>query len=165
MANSGFGELLRLRADFVTLKLYCNNPRTFMFALVDAGLFAQVSYRLLRAWRLSPLHIALLRGLAERLVELFTKIHLPTGLQAGPGLLLIHGHGTVINAHAVLGSNVTIYHRVTIGVRFLNDESPKIGNGVTIGSGAGVFGPIFIPDGTTIPANAVVTPKTGIRKS
>jgi serine O-acetyltransferase len=35
-----------------------------------------------------------------------------------------------------------------------------IGDNVVIGTGACIFGPVHIPSGAKIPANAVVTPKT-----
>jgi serine O-acetyltransferase len=46
---------------------------------------------------------------------------------------------------------------VTLGLRRTNERgAPRIGNGVDIGAGAKILGPIRVGDGAVIGANAVV---------
>jgi serine O-acetyltransferase len=80
----------------------------------------------------------------------------PFQVPAGPGLFLPHaGRGVIIHPTARLGAGVTLYHQVTIGVR---DERPAavIGDGVFIGAGAKILGPVCIGSDAKIGANAVV---------
>lgn len=82
---------------------------------------------------------------------------LPRSVLAGPGLRLPHsGRGVVLHPAVELGSGVTLYHRVTLGVRVGRDDAPRVGDGVYIGCGAAVLGDIWIGDGARVGANAVV---------
>jgi serine O-acetyltransferase len=67
--------------------------------------------------------------------------------------------GVVIGETAEIGDDVLIYHGVTLGglSGHPGKRHPTIGNGVAIGAGAQVLGPIAIGDGARIGANAVVT--------
>lgn len=85
---------------------------------------------------------------------------LPHEVWCGPGVKLEHGgRGVILHPSVSLGSEVTIYHRVTIGVR---DDRPAaaVGDRVEIGVGATLLGPIVVADGTRIGANAVLTQST-----
>lgn len=85
-------------------------------------------------------------------------INIPGPTQIGPGLLIGHAGGIVVNAAAVIGSNCNISHQVTIGVsRGRNAGTPKIGDRVYIGPGSVIIGNITIGDDAAIGANAVVT--------
>jgi serine O-acetyltransferase len=84
---------------------------------------------------------------------------LPPWTVVGPGLVLEHaGRGVMVNGRAVLGSNVTLYPRVTIGTAQAGKTAPVpvIGDGVTIGVGASVLGGVTVGDGARIGAGAVV---------
>jgi serine O-acetyltransferase len=76
----------------------------------------------------------------------------------GAGLFIDHGHGVVIGQTAEVGTDVTIYHGVTLGGTSLNEgkRHPTVGSRVTIGAGAKILGAITIGDGSRIGANAVV---------
>jgi serine O-acetyltransferase len=76
------------------------------------------------------------------------------GAEFGPGFVLIHSDGVVINGSVKAGSNVKIEHQVTIGAE--RRQSPIIGNDVFIGAGAKIIGSVTIGDGARIGANAVV---------
>ncbi|KAD3515263.1 hypothetical protein GD627_13370 [Arthrobacter yangruifuii] len=83
---------------------------------------------------------------------------LPGNVQCGPGLRLPHGgRGVIIHPNAVIGSGVTIYHRVTIGVSG-NDvyNVPTLGDGTYVGCGATLIGRIKVGTGAKIGAGAVV---------
>lgn len=101
----------------------------------------------------------------EKLLELVFGVYVPFGAQIGGGLVIYHYHGIIINGQAQIGKNCRLYARICIGSRFPGDGVPQIGDDVTIGTGACLFGPITIPDGAVIPANAVVTPgdMSGVR--
>ena len=70
--------------------------------------------------------------------------HLPHGL-----------YGIVVSHNASIGSNVTIFHQVTIGEG--KDGAPIIGDNVYIGAGAKIIGRIQVGNNVKIGANCVVT--------
>ncbi len=74
--------------------------------------------------------------------------------QFGPGFVLIHSYGVVINADVRGGRDVKIEHGVTIGAE--KNEAPILGNNVFVGAGAKILGGVRIGDNTKIGANAVV---------
>jgi len=80
-------------------------------------------------------------------------ISIPLRCQIGGGLQMPHTNGIVINVGAKVGFNCDIYQQVTIGDM---KGCPTIGNGVFIGPGAKILGPIFVGDGACIGANALV---------
>jgi serine O-acetyltransferase len=98
--------------------------------------------------------------LLEKLLELIFGVYIPFGAQIGGGLIIYHYHGIIVNGKARIGRDCRLHARVCIGNRFPGDGVPRIGDNVTIGTGACVLGPVDIPSGVVIPANAVVTPKT-----
>jgi serine O-acetyltransferase len=83
--------------------------------------------------------------------------HLVIGRSAdfGPGLVLVHTFGTVINSDVKAGSNIIIEHGVTLGAE--KKASPVLGDNVFIGAGAKIIGGIRIGNNVKIGANAVVT--------
>lgn len=86
---------------------------------------------------------------------------IPASIECGPGLRLRHlGRGVIIHPKSVLGSRVSIYHRVTIGED--KGRVPVIGSRVQIGAGATVIGGVRVASDaedapTYIGAHAVVT--------
>ncbi|WP_226344452.1 DapH/DapD/GlmU-related protein [Agilicoccus flavus] len=85
---------------------------------------------------------------------------LPHEAWAGPGLKLEHGgRGVILHPSVSLGRDVTIYHRVTIGVK---DGRPaaSVGDRVYLGAGCVILGPVVLGEGCRIGANAVVTNDT-----
>jgi serine O-acetyltransferase len=101
--------------------------------------------------------------LLHRLAQGKVAIDLPSGLRAGPGLLLVHGWGIVVNKDAHIGSNVTLFNGVVIGRKDTISPSgretqyPFIGDDVWIGPHAIVIGGIRIGDGAIVGAGSVVT--------
>ncbi|MBV8077149.1 MAG: hypothetical protein JO284_12160, partial [Planctomycetaceae bacterium] len=113
---------------------------------------AMILYRLMqwsRRWRLAPLEI-----LFNKLNAVCCNCIIGRGAEFGPGLVLIHSTGVVINGRVRGGSNVLIEHQVTIGAE--RRQNPVIGDDVFLGAGAKVLGPVSIGDGARIGANAVV---------
>lgn len=81
---------------------------------------------------------------------------MPFEVTAGPRLSLQHaGRGVVLHPDVRLGSDVRIYHQVTLGVRDAGGP-PVVGNGVFIGAGAKILGQVRVGDRSMIGANAVV---------
>lgn len=81
---------------------------------------------------------------------------LPHEVWAGPGLKLEHGgRGVIIHPSVSIGSGVTIYHQVTIGVRD-GRGAAAVGDRVFIGAGARLLGPVRVGDGARVGANAVL---------
>ncbi len=125
-------------------------------ALFYPGVHAVWGYRVAhRLWSANYRFLA--RGLSF-LVRGWTSVDIHPGAQLGPGLFIDHALGVVIGETAEVGENVTLYHGVTLGGRGLEKgkRHPTVGNGVTVGAGAKVLGPITIGDGARIGANAVV---------
>lgn len=87
-----------------------------------------------------------------------TGIEIHPGATIGRGLFIDHGDGVVIGETTVIGDNVTIYQGVTLGGtgKETGKRHPTIGNGVTVGAGAKVLGPISIGDNSKVGAGSIV---------
>jgi len=100
--------------------------------------------------------------LLHRLAQSSAGMDLPYTLSAGPGLMLIHGWGIVINQKATLGSNVTLFNGVVIGQKdIVSSEGrtinyPTIGSEVWIGAHAIILG-VAIGEGAIVGPGSVVT--------
>jgi serine O-acetyltransferase len=90
--------------------------------------------------------------------RMLTAIEIHPGATIGRRVFIDHGCGAVIGETAVIGDDVTLYHGVTLGGTSLErgKRHPTLGNGVIIGSGAQVLGPVTVGDGARIGSNAVV---------
>jgi serine O-acetyltransferase len=87
-----------------------------------------------------------------------TGIEIHPGATIGRRFFIDHGMGVVIGETAEIGDDVTIYHGVTLGGTSWKEgkRHPTLGNGVVVGAGAKILGPITIGDGAKIGSNAVV---------
>lgn len=87
-----------------------------------------------------------------------TDIEIHPGATIGRRFFIDHGAGAVIGETTEIGDDVTLYHGVTLGGTSLEPgkRHPTIGDGVVIGSGAQVLGPVSVGAGARIGANAVV---------
>jgi serine O-acetyltransferase len=92
------------------------------------------------------------------LVRWWTGIEIHPGARIGRRFFIDHGMGVVIGETAVIGDDCTLYHSVTLGGTSWNKgkRHPTLGNGVVIGAGAKVLGPIDVGDGARIGSNSVV---------
>ncbi len=146
-----------LRADYrraYAQTSYQGALRKTLFTFTSPGFQAVWGYRLAR-WFMHR-HIPFVGAVIQRFVEVWTGISLPPEATIGPGLLIQHFGGIVINGSAVIGSDCTFHHGVTIGNRVPGGPSPRVGNRVMVGVGAVVLGGITIGDDVEIGANAVV---------
>lgn len=133
--------------------------RRTLFTLTNPGFQAAACYRLGR--RLLELKVPLLGVMLQRLCEVWTGISIPAEAKIGPGLLILHSGGIVINSKAVIGRDCTLHHGVTIGNRRSGGGSPVIGDRVMIGAGAKVLGEITVGSDSEIGANAVLLESVG----
>ena len=120
--------------------------------LATDGTAAMMLYRLMqwsRRWRLFPLEM-----LFNKLNVICGQCIIGRGADFGPGFVLIHSQGVVINGSVRGGSNIHIEHQVTIGAE--RNQSPVLGSDIFIGAGAKILGAVTIGDGARIGANAVV---------
>jgi len=87
-----------------------------------------------------------------------TGIEIHPGATIGPRFFIDHGMGVVIGETAEIGSDVTLYHGVTLGGTSLNKgkRHPTLGDRVVVGAGAKILGAITIGEDTRVGANAVV---------
>jgi serine O-acetyltransferase len=88
-----------------------------------------------------------------------TGIEIHPGATIGRRFFIDHGMGVVIGETALIGNDVTLYHGVTLGGTSWNKgkRHPTLEDGVVIGAGAKVLGPITISAGAKVGSNAVVT--------
>ena len=103
-----------------------------------------------------------LRWLARftaHLSRFLTGIEIHPGATIGRRFFIDHGMGVVIGETAEIGDDVTLYHGVTLGGTSWSKgkRHPTLENGVVIGAGAKVLGPITIAAGAKVGSNAVVT--------
>lgn len=99
--------------------------------------------------------------LIPQLLSLFNRVvfatQLPASAQLGRGVRLNYsGLGTVIHKRAIVGDHVEIGPGVVIGGRSEIWEVPVIEDGVQIGVGAKILGPVRVGREAIIGANAVV---------
>lgn len=107
---------------------------------------------LLRTWR-----IPLVPRLLYALNRILFSVVLPPSVQVGKNVLFGYsGLGIVVHAKCRIGNDVKIGHGVTLGGRSGLKDVPIIEDGVHIGAGAKILGPIRIGQGAHIGANAVV---------
>ena len=102
-----------------------------------------------------------LARLVNHIARFFTAIDIHPGARIGRNFFIDHGF-TVIGETTEIGDDVTIYQCVTLGGTNPADgvpgkRHPTIEDGVIIGSGAQVLGPITVGARARVGANSVVT--------
>ncbi len=120
--------------------------------LLTDGTWAMLYYRLMQyshRWRLWPLAMVF-----NKLNTVLCNCIIGRGAEFGPGFVLIHSTGVVINGSVRGGSNVFLEHQVTIGAE--RRQMPCLGSDIFVGAGAKILGSVTIGDGARIGANAVV---------
>ena len=99
--------------------------------------------------------------LVNHISRMFTAIDIHPGATIGRNFFIDHGF-TVIGETAQIGDDVTIYQNVTLGGTnpangVAGKRHPTLADGVIVGSGAQVLGPITVGPRARIGANSVVT--------
>ena len=147
----------RLREDLASVRERDPAARSTLEVLTCyPGIHALMFHRLAHgAWR---------RGwfwagrFASHIGRLLTGIEIHPGARIGRRVFIDHGMGVVIGETAEIGDDVVMYHQVTLGGRSRGrfKRHPTIGDGVLLGAGAKVIGPITVGEGTQVGANALV---------
>lgn len=134
-------------------------PRSRWEVLLYPGVWAMGMHR--AAHWLFRGELYFLARFINHISRFLTGIDIHPGAEIGRNFFIDHGF-VVIGETSVIGDDVTVYQLVTLGgTNPTSGEGgsrhPRIGNGVIIGSGAQVLGPITVGDRARIGANAVVT--------
>ena len=123
-----------IAADLRRKAVWCyENDRfvTLVKVVFTDGTLAMILYRLMqwsRRYRLTPLELVF-----NKLNAICCNCIIGRGAEFGPGLVLVHAIGTLINGRVRGGANVTLYHQVTIGGE--RGQVAVLGDDVLIGGG------------------------------
>ncbi|MBU1362748.1 MAG: serine O-acetyltransferase [Gammaproteobacteria bacterium] len=119
---------------------------------VHAILTHRLSHRLwLAGWRF-PARLLSFVG------RTLTNVDIHPGATIGRRFFIDHGACVVIGETAEVGDDVTLYHGVTLGGTSWNKgkRHPTLADGVVVGAGAKILGPISIGERVRVGANSVV---------
>ena len=119
---------------------------------VHAVLTHRLSHRLwLAGWRFPA-------RLLSFLGRTLTNVDIHPGATIGRRFFIDHGACVVIGETAEIGDDVTLYHGVTLGGTSWNKgkRHPTLADGVVVGAGAKILGPITIGERVRVGANSVV---------
>lgn len=142
-----------------SLAHYDRDPACAYYAmpiLYFKGFHAVQAYRVAH-WLWQQQRHALARFLQSRIATVF-DVDIHPAARIGSGLMVDHATGLVIGETAVVGSNVSILHGVTLGGCGTGGgpRHPQVGEGVLISAGAKLLGPVSIGAGAKIAAGSVV---------
>jgi serine O-acetyltransferase len=135
------------RSELETLLLYPG---------IHAIIWHRIAHSLWRAeWRF-------LGRFVSWLSRFLTNIDIHPGATIGQRFFIDHGAGVVIGETAEIGDDVTLYHGVTLGGTTWSPgkRHPTLEDGVVVGAGAKILGPITVGRGTRVGANSVVIERT-----
>jgi serine O-acetyltransferase len=121
--------------------------------LASDGSTAQILYRMMRFCQCH--HLGFVAMLIYRWNAAVSHAVIGRGADFGPGMVIVHSIGTVINSEVRGGSNVVLEHGVTIGSE--KGRCPVLGDNIFVGAGAKIIGDVRIGCDVKIGANAVVT--------
>jgi serine O-acetyltransferase len=149
----------RLKAYLDSIHARDPAPRSRAEILLYPGVWAVFYHRI--AHRLFKRGWFFLARVVNHWSRWMTAIDIHPGATIGRNFFIDHGF-VVIGETAEIGDNVTIYQCVTLGGTSPDNgvagkRHPTILDGVIIGSGAQVLGPVVVGERSRIGANAVVT--------
>lgn len=120
------------------------------------GLHAVAAYRVAHwLWRR---RLRLPARFLAHLARAFTGIEIHPGARIGRRLFIDHGMGVVVGETSEIGDDCFLYQGTTLGGTSLEPgkRHPTLEDGVVVGAGAKVLGPITLGRGAQVGANAVV---------
>ncbi len=134
-------------------------PRSRAEIMLYPGVWAMIFHRLAHWFYGGKLYF--LARLVNHFSRFATGIDIHPGAKIGHNLFIDHGF-TVIGETAEIGDDVTIYQCVTLGGTNPTNgvpgkRHPTLSDGVIVGSGAQILGPITVGKRARVGANAVVT--------
>jgi serine O-acetyltransferase len=121
-----------------------------------SGVQAVLFYRLTHfLWRYRLYWLARFVSTFARWV---TGIEIHPGAVIGRRFFIDHGMGVVIGETAIIGDDCMLYHGVTLGGTTWDKvkRHPTLKNGVVIGAGAKILGPIILGENVRVGSNSVV---------
>ena len=121
-----------------------------------SGVQAVLFYRLTHfLWRYRLYWLARFISTIARWV---TGIEIHPGAVIGRRFFIDHGMGVVIGETAIIGDDCMLYHGVTLGGTIWDKvkRHPTLKNGVVIGAGAKILGPIILGENVRVGSNSVV---------
>ncbi|WP_309068529.1 serine O-acetyltransferase EpsC [Microbacterium sp.] len=149
---------LHVREDVEAARLRDPAARGFLeIATLYPGLHAVWAHRVNHAlWRRGFRFVA---RAGSQITRWLTGIEIHPGARIGRRFFIDHGMGVVIGETAEIGDDVMLYHGVTLGGTTLSrgKRHPTLGDGVAVGAGAKILGPVTIGAHSAVGANAVVT--------
>lgn len=98
--------------------------------------------------------LSLIGAILNQLNPILTHAVIGRRAQFGPGFIILHSIGLVINTGVIAGRNLTLENGITIGAD--KGRAPVLGDNVYIGAGARVIGGVRVGNNVRIGANAVV---------
>lgn len=124
----------------------------FVYPGFHAVLFHRVCHRL---W---VKNFKFLANFIAHISRWLTGIEIHPGAVIGQRFFIDHGMGVVIGETTIIGDDCTLYHGVTLGGTSWNKgkRHPTLKNGVVIGAGAKILGPIEIGENARVGSNSVV---------
>ncbi len=152
--------MLKSLTDYLaSIKARDPAPRSHWEILLYPGLWALAWHRV--AHWLFEAELFFLARLVNHISRFLTGIDIHPGAKIGRHLFIDHGF-TVIGETAEIGDDVTLYQCVTLGGTdpangVAGKRHPTLANGVIVGSGAQILGPITVGERARVGANAVVT--------
>ncbi|KDA04821.1 serine acetyltransferase [Microbacterium sp. CH12i] len=152
------GMIAQIREDIVAARLRDPAAHSGLeVAVLYPGLHAVWGHRVWHALWVRDLRFLARAG--SQITRLLTGIEIHPGATIGRRFFIDHGMGVVIGETAELGDDVMLYHGVTLGGRTRDSgkRHPTLGDGVAVGAGAKILGPVTVGAGSVIGANAVVT--------
>ncbi|MCG5235234.1 serine O-acetyltransferase [Xanthobacter sp. V7C-1B] len=129
---------------------------TVEIVLTYPGVHAVIWHRLAsRLWRRG---IKFPARFLSWLGRFLTNVDIHPGATIGRRFFIDHGACVVIGETAEVGDDVTLYHGVTLGGTSWTSgkRHPTLRDGVLVGAGAKILGPITVGAGCRIGANSVV---------
>ena len=127
-------------------------------ALLYPGVHAVWAHRVAHALWTRKSSLRPIARAVSQVARGLTGVEIHPGATIGRRFFIDHGMGVVIGETAEIGDDVVMYHQVTLGGRSRGrfKRHPTIGDGVLLGAGAKVIGPITVGEGTQVGANALV---------
>jgi serine O-acetyltransferase len=134
-------------------------PRSRAEILLYPGVWSLAFHRV--AHRLYRARLFFLARAVNHFSRFLTGNDIHPGAKIGKRFFIDHGF-TVVGETAEIGDDVTLYQNVTLGGTdpangIAGKRHPTLGDGVIVGSGAQVLGPILVGARARVGANAVVT--------
>ena len=150
-----------IRADYARLRELSGNPvqgsvwRAFVHPRVAPIALFRIAH-----WLYTKRLTSISNFLSLFILFVF-RVEIPSRAIIGPGLVLPHPMGIVIGS-ALIGRNVTIFQNVTLGAREFDGKydltkRPRLHDGVVVGAGAVVLGPVEIGKNVVVKANGLIT--------